>query len=165
MAKGPAPQRDDKRRRRNAPVIPTDHAPAEVAPPDDAEQPAADGQAPSRYMVEPPDENPMWHPLALQWYRAVVAAGQAVYYVSSDWAMAVVMADLMTRDYEGPDKTLRTSTQNTLLKVAASLLLTEGDRRRARIELERAKQAGAKVPDPAPGAVTDLGAWRALSTG
>jgi hypothetical protein len=144
MVRGPAPKRADQRRRVNKPAIPIDEAPATV----EAEP------------FEVPEANPYWHAVATQWYDAVRVSGQSAFYVPSDWAMAWVVADQMSRDLDDTGL-YRPSTVNLLLKTSASLLLTEGDRRRARIELARANQNGAGVAEPTPGAVVqNMDTWR-----
>ncbi len=87
--------------------------------------------------------------MALGWYRSLALSGQSWWYQASDWATAVVLAEEMDRclkpqvvgiDKEGnvvrAERPMGTSLA-AILKGAASLMATEGDRRRLRIELER----------------------------
>lgn len=143
---GPPPKRSDQRRRRNKPETPIDKAPG-----------AAE--------VPKPTANLKWHPIAKRWFEALAASGQAVFYEPSDWATAELIAESMSRDLKpqvvGMSETVRTDPESGLsytvaepvmaaiplkgaslagyLKAFTSLLATEGDRRRARLELERAK--------------------------
>lgn len=94
-----------------------------------------------------PDADPLWHPIATDWYLSLRESGQAAFYQPSDWAVARYAADLMSKvllSERGPNGQLVAA----LNSVMSSLLTTEGDRRRARMELERKKpapQGGAKV--------------------
>lgn len=89
-----------------------------------------------------PDPDPLWHPIASDWYLSLRESGQAAFYQPSDWAVARYAADLMSRvllSERGPNGQLVAA----LNSVMASLLTTEGDRRRARMELERRKPSSA----------------------
>lgn len=85
-----------------------------------------------------PDAEPLWHPIASDWYLSLRESGQAAFYQPSDWAVARYAADLMSKvllSERGPNGQLVAA----LNSVMSSLLTTEGDRRRARMELERKK--------------------------
>lgn len=138
---GPIPKRSDQRRRRNQPEVPIDSAPAAPR----AEPPAADDE---------------WHPMARAWFESLAASGQSVFYEPSDWATAVLVAESMSRDLseqvvgvtEKGDILkakipLKGASLAAYLKAMTVLLVTEGDRRRARLELER--QRDAEQSDPA----------------
>jgi hypothetical protein len=133
---GPVPNRSDQRRRRNQDV-PIDHAPA-AAP----------------FEREP--ASPEWHRVAQRWYDALAESGQAKFYEPSDWATAFYVAEAMSRNLEGG----RFSAQlfAAVMAASTSLLATEGDRRRLRLELERAKP-GAVAVSEAEG-VAQLDAYR-----
>jgi len=94
-----------------------------------------------------PDADPLWHPISADWYLSLRESGQSAFYQPSDWAVARYAADLMSKvllSERGPNGQLVAA----LNSVMSSLLTTEGDRRRARMELERKKpasQGGAKV--------------------
>lgn len=146
---GPPPKRSGQRRRRNKSEVPVDKA-----------QGAAE--------VPVLKANPRWHPIAKRWFDALAVSGQAVYYEPSDWATAELIAESMSRDLKpqvvGMSETVRTDPESGLsctvaepvmaaiplkgaslagyLKAFTALLATEGDRRRARLELERAKGGG-----------------------
>lgn len=137
---GPVPKRSDQRRRRNQDV-PIDRAvgAAEVAAP-------------------PADES--WHRIARDWYDSLAESGQSAFYEPSDWATARYVAEAMSRNLAGG----RFSAQlfAAVMSAATSLLATEGDRRRLRLELERAK------PDDGAGeesGVAQLDEYRRRLTG
>ncbi|MCX4816764.1 hypothetical protein OG601_47450 [Streptomyces sp. NBC_01239] len=91
-----------------------------------------------------PDADPLWHPIAADWYLSLRESGQAAFYQPSDWAVARYAADLMSKvlmSERGPNGQLVAA----LNSVMSSLLTTEGDRRRARMELERLP-AGRQAP-------------------
>lgn len=92
-----------------------------------------------------------WHPLAKDWYCSLEHSGQSIYYEFSDWMTARMVAEQMSRELE--DKFVAVSdagepifvkapipgqSMNAILKAMSSLLVTEGDRRRASLELNRA---------------------------
>ncbi|QPI61968.1 hypothetical protein I1A49_27705 [Streptomyces malaysiensis subsp. malaysiensis] len=83
--------------------------------------------------MPPADES--WHPIAARWYTSLGESGQSQFYEPSDWAMAVYLAEAMSRNL----KSGRFSAQllQTVLSGMTDLLTSEGARRRARIELER----------------------------
>ncbi len=138
--RGPVPERSEARRRRNK----------------------ADGveliQAPSGPPAEVPDlpePDAQWHPIATDWYLSLQQSGQAAFYQPSDWATARYAAELMSR-LLSTDRAPNGQLVAALNSVMGSLLTTEGDRRRARIELER--QPAAKQ---APASVTAIADYRA----
>lgn len=92
-------------------------------------------------LPELPEPDTLWHPIASDWYLSLRESGQAAFYQPSDWAVARYAADLMSKvllSERGPNGQLVAA----LNSVMASLLTTEGDRRRARMELERKKPTG-----------------------
>lgn len=138
---GPVPKRSDQRRRRNADV-PIDNAPAAA----EVERPAADAG---------------WHAIAARWYDALAESGQSTFYEPSDWATAYYVAEAMSRNLSGG----RFSAQlfAAVMSASTSLLATEGDRRRLRLELERAKP-GADAASEAEG-VAQLDDYRSRLSG
>ena len=128
-AHGPIPKRSEERRRRNkGDGVELVQAPS--GPPADLPNlPEPDGQ---------------WHEIAVDWYLSLRESGQAAFYQPSDWAMARYAAELMSRGLQS-DRPPNGQYVAALNSVMASLLTTEGDRRRARIELER-KQPTRKAP-------------------
>ncbi|GGV45674.1 hypothetical protein GCM10010245_71540 [Streptomyces spectabilis] len=88
-----------------------------------------------------PEPDELWHPIAKDWYLSLRESGQAMFYQASDWATARYAAELMSRGLSSdrPPNGQYVAALNSLL---GSLLTTEGDRRRVRMELERKKPAG-----------------------
>lgn len=127
-AGGPPPKRSDQRRRRNKTEPVTS---------------AAGGS------VVVPESDPGWHPVAVRWFEGLKVSGQSVFYEQSDWVTAFLVAESISRELkpqplrvgdevvwvEQPPK--GTSLQGWL-KAMSSLLVTEGDRRRVRLELDPA---------------------------
>lgn len=141
--RGPVPKRSSQRRRRNEPEGGpiTTHASGSVDP-------------------EPPPADEEWHPIARAWYESLAASGQSHFYEPSDWATAVLMAESMSRDLNpqvvgitdsGQVVTeripLKGASLSSYLKAMSVLLVTEGDRRRARLELTRPQAATGEEAD------------------
>src|SRR4051812_35929943 len=76
---GPVPKPQAQRRRRNQPKVPVDTAPAG----------ASIGGVPA--------SDDSWHPRAHEWYLSLARSGQARFYEPSDWAMAKLAADMMSK--------------------------------------------------------------------
>ena len=137
--RGPVPKRTNQRRRQNKPDGP------DLA------------TAPSVTVVEPPAADEGWHPVARQWYDSLALSGQSAFYQPSDWATAYVLAESLHRDLspqvvgvndDGPvieAIPLKGASLAAYLKGMAVLLVTEGDRRRVRVELERPQVKGEEV--------------------
>jgi hypothetical protein len=83
--------------------------------------------------VTVPDPDPSWHPIATRLYESLRSSGQADFYQNSDWAFAMSVCD----DLSHYKKSLKRSGQmlQTIYAALERLLVTEGDRRRVRIEL------------------------------
>ena len=122
---GPAPKRESQRRRRNKDGGQVEKGTLAV----DVEQP------------EPPEG---LHSRAESWYRSLATSGQAEFYTDSDWQVALLCAHAI-------DLFMDTGRATLLAEVRAfqsQLLATEGERRRARLELERvAEEVPAEVSD------------------
>ena len=116
-APGPVPKRSDQRRTTAAPGLPVTKADA----------------GGSRVVC--PDAEERWHPIARKWYEALAESGQSQFYEPSDWAHAALVTESMSRMLYAD----RLSAQMFSAIDAASvrLMVTEGDRRRARVELAR----------------------------
>lgn len=121
---GPVPKRPDERVRRNDDVIPTDKI--EVF---------GDVVVPPLNMPFDP------HPLVIDFYDGLINSAQAALYEASDWEYARIVCfmlqTLVTSSKPSSEmyKAWQTATSN--------LLVTEGDRRRLRIEIARAPQQAA----------------------
>lgn len=149
---GPPPKRAAERRRRNRP--------------DGVQVTTAPGAA--EVPIPEPDER--WHPVAKQWFEALAESGQSRFYEPSDWATAYLLAESISRDLKPqvvgvhPETgkpvratvPLKGSSLTAYLRGMTALMVTEGDRRRARLELER--PSGEEAPQPA--GVTALDEYR-----
>lgn len=157
--RGPAPKRSDQRRRRNAPERPVKKVTGEQR----------GGGANGR-----PPVNGKWHPVAKRWYQSLGESRQSVFYEPSDWALAYLLAESISRelvpqpvfDDTGKEvaKVARPPKGASLaawLKGMSALLVAEGDRRRLQIELELPPGAD----DEEAGRVSSLDAWRARTDG
>ncbi|WP_458452870.1 phage terminase small subunit [Mycobacteroides abscessus] len=122
------PKREDQRVRRNEQEIPT-------------EKVVALGKVPV------PDlglENP--HPFVVEFYESIRQSAQSNYYEPSDWQFARLTmyalneelnAVYQSGDNKGKKKPLGVMKLQVLNQMMSTLLLTEGDRRRVRMEIER----------------------------
>lgn len=144
--RGPVPKRSSQRRRRNK-----DSEPEQVK------------TTPVEVVAPPADED--WHPVARAWYEALARSGQSAFYEASDWATAVLVAENMSRELKPQVVGMKTDENGAqtepafaivpmkgaslaaYLKAMTALLVTEGDRRRAGVELQRA----GSNPDAADG--------------
>jgi hypothetical protein len=92
--------------------------------------------------VKIPNASREWHPIALRFWNSLKESGQADFFQASDWAFAWSLCDdlsyykkpLVNRDGEEYHK----RSPEMLKAIYAGmerLLVTEGDRRKARIEL------------------------------
>ncbi len=148
-ARGPVPKRSTQRRRTN--VKPDDISTAPGTP--DVAAPAADEA---------------WHPVAKMLYASLAESGQSSFYEPSDWAVAYLVCESISMDLREQVVGVTPSGQAVMgtipLKGASlgayqraftSLLMTEGDRRRAQVELTKPQQAD---PDEVRGSatITDL---------
>lgn len=102
--------------------------------------------------MPPPDEG--WHQLARDMYCSLKDSGQSAFFEPSDWQAARFAA-------ESTSRLLKNTERFSAVLLAAvnsmwsGLLMTEADRRRLRIELEKPKQDTA-----AASAVADLDQFR-----
>lgn len=148
-SRGPAPKRSDQRRRANKPETPV-------------------VKAPGAGEVEVPKPNSKWHPAAKRWFESLAGSGQSHFYEPSDWAAAYLLAEAISRGLR--PRVVGTSDEGELvwadvppsgselsawLKGMTALLVTESDRRRAQVELQRPQAV-----EPAPPEVTDIRSWR-----
>lgn len=145
---GPVPKRSTQRRRRNSP---------------------AGGQvttAPAAPAVTPPKANSKWHPAAKRWFSSLAESGQSQFYEPSDWSTAYLIAESISRELKPRPVTIGESTVMThvppkgaamtaWLRAMSSLLVTEGDRRRVSLELQRPDTG-----ETTPAGITDIAAWK-----
>jgi hypothetical protein len=116
---GPVPNRSDQRVRRNEPEIPIEKV-TEIGVVKIPELRIADA-----------------HPFVTAFYDSLKKSAQRKYYEPSDWEYARLTLHFVNKLIwaEKPSPTLLASVNQML----SSLLVTEGDRRRVRIEVERQK--------------------------
>ena len=149
--RGPIPKRDEERVRRNIP-----------------EDPTVTVQMPGR--VDVPDLGDVshlgeTHPLVTEMYESMKLSASVKYFEPTDWqfarlALYTLNQELIAAQHNGkPVGAMKLTAINQML---SALLLTEGDRRRARLEVERAPSAAetGKVLD-----VTDMLRQRLASGG
>jgi len=101
-----------------------------------------------------------WAPAAKAWYRALARSGQSRYFEPSDWELARLVAELLSRQLRAE----RPSAEmvKACLAAMASLGTTEADRRRMRIEVERPEEGSDEARQAA---VTVLEEFRRLASG
>ena len=150
--RGPAPKRADERMgHRSAGDKPSNTNPITTAP--------------AATKVRVPRADSSWHKVARMWFSSLAKSGQSRFYEPSDWATAYLIAESISRDLsqqvigftekEGAifgTIPLKGASLSAYLKAMSSLLVTEGDRRRSRVELER----GAAVDADEEASVTML---------
>ena len=131
---GPVPKRSSDRLRRNVESRPESVAVVGI--------------------VDVPEPDPDWHPIARDWFVSLAASGQSRFYEPSDWQQARIWTEVLSRQLESG----RVSAQMmaTWHSAAAELLTTEGARRRARMEIER------RAVEAAPAPVSSLDDYRDL---
>jgi hypothetical protein len=147
--RGPVPKRTEQRRRTNKdPAGPVTKAAA-----------GAPSASRSRTQASPASRPPVadrkWHPLARRWFDALKRSGQSRFYEPSDWMTAVVWAEILSQQ-------LKAEKMSAMMLTAwdaasARLLVTEGDRRRMRLELEKPKP----VDEDQAAGVASMESWRA----
>lgn len=118
---GPVPKHSDERLRRNSDVIPTEKVEAYG----DVVMPALD------LPFEP-------HPMVVDWYESLRLSAQSKFYEPSDWEYARLSAFIMNNILNAarPSPEMFKALQSAM----SNLLVTEGDRRRLRIEIARQPQ-------------------------
>lgn len=86
--------------------------------------------------VSIPQHEKDWHPIAIRIYRSVKQSGQSQYFEPSDWAMLYFACDELTH-YMSPAGKRSAMKLAQILQLFSSLLMTEGDRRRVAMEIDR----------------------------
>lgn len=89
-----------------------------------------------------PKPDPEWHAIALMLWHSLETSGQSDFYQDSDWAFAYSLCEDLTMyktpltDRDGNEYHKRSGQMlQTIYSAMERLLVTEGDRRRVRIEL------------------------------
>jgi hypothetical protein len=113
---GPVPKRSSQRRRRN--TVQVDRI--SVRGPVDA----------------PPLDLEDVHPLAVAMYEALAKSAHAVYMEPSDWEYARWVAFVQSKAAQRPTAMMVLAVD----KMLANLMVTEADRRRVRVEIERTQE-------------------------
>lgn len=93
------------------------------------------------------DPSPDWDPMVVNLYNSALTSGQSDFYQDSDWAKFYVLCHELHHYMHPPewadkDGVLHAGKRNGQILTAImsgleSLLLTEGDRRRVRLELQK----------------------------
>lgn len=156
MAPGPVGKREEERRRRNKPEVPVEKVNLDELISQEVEIPVA-------------DEN--WEPLTRAYWDSFKHSGQSIWYEPSDWMTAYTLMEVLDRwlkpqdvkvgqtgsmgqeagggdieyVFEAKIVAIPGSVLSSILKGLTSLMATEGDRRRLRIELERKKAIDAAL--------------------
>lgn len=114
---GPIPKRSEQLVRRNIPEVPVTKLPA-----------VGQVQIPELDITNP-------HPLVVDMYQSLKDSAQKQFYEPSDWQYARLTLHFVNKLVRSsrPSAQMLASV-NTML---TSLLMTEGDRRRVRLEIER----------------------------
>jgi hypothetical protein len=125
--RGPIPKREEERERRNAPDMPVEHVQVE-----------GEVDIPALGLSD------TLHPLVVDLYESMGISGQAAFFEPTDWQMARVTSYFL-------DKLLKSSKPSAQMldvvnKMLSNLMVTEGERRRLRLEIERAKPPEASNP-------------------
>lgn len=160
--RGPLPKRSEERRRTNKP---------------ENEGKTAVTQGPGHKAVMPAP-HPDWHPLVTQFYLSLNESGESAWYQASDWMAAYVLCESMSRDLKpqfagfqerynhdsgGIEKTpvmvkmpLKGASLAAYLRLFNTLGVTEGDRRRIGIELQKPTSGQPSAEELAAAGVADL---------
>lgn len=139
-ATGPIPKRTEERRRRNTTTEAGENLEAEKVEVDAPPAP-------------PLPMNEKWHDDAKEFYQACIDSVQSRFYEPSDWAALKMACEtqsrllekvpVVTTDDNGDTKVkmlrmpIKGADLNGLTKLWSLLMVTEGDRRRLRLEIER----------------------------
>lgn len=145
--RGPVPKRTDQRHGHRK-AEPTDKAPAG----NDRTKPPGGTPSPRGTFTVPLADG-AWHSTAKKWYQSLRYSGQSAWYEASDWMEAYVAAEVLSEMLFA--EKLSAMLFASWSSHTARLLVTEGDRRRVRIELERA----GKTDPVADAAKTDIAGW------
>ncbi|AVP41856.1 hypothetical protein SEA_JSQUARED_5 [Mycobacterium phage Jsquared] len=137
--RGPIGKRDEERVRRNTPESPTDtiQMPGLVTIPEMGDL-SHDGRT---------------HQLIIDMYESIKQSAAVKYYEPTDWQMARLALYTLNQELiaaENNGKPVGAMKLTAINQMLSALLLTEGDRRRVRLEVERAPA------DPTGGKVVDV---------
>lgn len=100
------------------------------------ERKGGDAKAPTKGVARPakaPNAPKDWHPIARKLWDSVKESGQIDFYAQSDWAVLYSLCDDLSHFKKSKVRSAQMA--QTLYSALGNLLVTEGDRRRAGIEL------------------------------
>lgn len=122
--RGPIPERSDQRVRTNEGPIPTDQVKATGHVP-----------RPQLGIVDP-------HPIVKEFWDSLYASAQRKYMEPSDWTFAkltmhALQQELYATDKNGNRRPIGAVKLQVICSMLSALMVTEGDRRRLRIEVTR----------------------------
>jgi hypothetical protein len=109
-----------------------------------------------------PEADPEWHEIAKMIWEALRTSGQQDFYQNTDWVYAYSLCEDITRYKEGRvnqetgELYFKRSPEmlKALMSGMSNLLMTEADRRRARVELSQPE------PEEAPAAVLAIADYK-----
>lgn len=90
--------------------------------------------------------DPDWHPIARMIWDGAISSGQADWYQNSDLAVLYSICEDMSMYKDSKYKRSGQMLQ-TIMSTLGDLMMTEGDRRRVRLELQRPQEAEASYAD------------------
>lgn len=93
--------------------------------------------------VQIPPADPLWHPLAADWYRALGESGQSTLMEPTDWVAAQILAAEISRMLALPPNA---ALFGKIWSAMGELMTTEGARRRLKVEVERRILTAAPAP-------------------
>lgn len=101
-------------------------------------------RAPAAPEVVVPEPDEGWHEIARSWFVSLGESGQSRFFEPSDWQTARYVAEAMSTNLQQG----RFSAQlfAAVMAATSNLLATEGDRRRLRLELDRATEDAPAAP-------------------
>lgn len=101
-----------------------------------------DGETVSRVFiptkVRQPKWDEKWHPIAIRLYRATLESGQCKWYEPSDYALLFFACDEISHYMDSGRTAMKLQVINQML---TNLLITEGERRRVQMEIDRGDDA------------------------
>lgn len=86
------------------------------------------------------------HAIAKGWYASLKTSGQSDFFEPSDWAAAILVAEMITRLLEEEETTA--SLFAGIWSAMGDLLTTESARRKMRMEVERVKAGEEETAQP-----------------
>lgn len=123
----PVPKRSEERVRRNKPDVPLEKVEVE-----------GEVKVPPLGITKP-------HKMVSQIYTSMKQSGQAKYFEPTDWAFARMTLHLLDEQLKSGRKNSQILT--TIMSNLSDLLVSEGARRRMRIEIDRVESAGVEQVD------------------